>query len=675
MTSYWAKRRSVSRFVRVTEQDILNEYNEMVDIWPKRKHQNSNSPVVTFQHSEPSTSFSECLPPPRSTASHEQGDRLSFDIGTSSLDDDPVDSDSDVDNDEPEQDFLIRSLKYWATTYSVSLVALSALLSILKVFHPTLPKDGRTLLGTQTHVPTIKIEGGEYYHFGLVNGLLSRIKCLSLPVNLTTLLVQFNIDGLPLFKSSKLQFWPIRGLLKCDYTKSPFVVGIFCGISKPNIFEYLQQFVKDLVDIQTNGVVHNGKKCCVLVDSFVCDAPARAFIKNTKSHNGYSGCDKCDQDGVWMNKMTYPETNVRLRTDRSFSDMIDEEHHLKQTLGPLTGIVKMVSMFPLDYMHLCCLGVTRKLLVMWVKGKNLATRIPSKTVSLISRKLLELRSHTPCEFNRKPRALIELDRWKATELQSFMLYWGPIVLKDCLAKELYDKFMLFSVGMYLFLSPAISEEMVAYAQKLMVSFVEHFGNLYGRDEIVFTIHQVIHLADEYRQYGPLDNISGFPFENYLGQIKRLLRKPDHPLQQVVKRLSEIPLVKVPSPIDEPVLHNNHTNGPLPTSLVSATQYSKVNTHLFTLSTKHGDNCVAVGDYIALVENIVQTEGHIFVLYRRFQQQQPYYTYPCESSHMGIFRVSQLHDHIGVTELCFIKHKCVLYPDAGYLIAIPLIHVM
>lgn len=103
-------------------------------------------------------------------------------------------------------------------------------------------------------------------------------------------------------------------------------------------------------------------------------------------------------------------------------------------------------------------------------------------------------------------------------------------------------------------------------------------------------------------------MSGFPFENYLGQIKRLLRKLHNPLQQLVKRLSEISLVNVPSPTDETKLHNLHTNGPLPHSLSSAQQYTKVTTCLFTLSTRHGDNCVAVGEDILLVENIVQIKG-------------------------------------------------------------------
>ncbi|KAL6491397.1 hypothetical protein MHYP_G00017420 [Metynnis hypsauchen] len=282
--------------------------------------------------------------------------------------------------------------------------------------------------------------------------------------------------------------------------------------------------------------------CCVeqrsfqvLLSAFVCDAPARAFVKHVKAHNGYYGCDKCTQAGVWKNKMTFPDIAVKPRTDADFAAMVDEDHHLKQKLSPLTSVVKMVSQFTIDYMHLCCLGVTRKLLYFWLRGKNLTTRIQSQVVGLISSKLLGLRPHTPVEFARKPRDLTAVDRWKATDLRQLMLYSGPVVLRDCLPSELYDNFMLFSVAMRLLLSPGNNEQMVKFAHDLLVSFVQHFGKLYGSDEVVFTIHQLIHLADEYRQFGPLDNVSGFPFENYLCQIKRLLRKPHQPLQQVVKR--------------------------------------------------------------------------------------------------------------------------------------------
>ena len=129
-----------------------------------------------------------------------------------------------------------------------------------------------------------------------------------------------------------------------------------------------------------------------------------------------------------------------------------------------------------------------------VKGQSSHYRLSSQTVDSISSKLLVLHSHIPVELNRKPRVLNELDHWKATELRSFMLYWGPVVLKDCLPSEFYDNFMLFSVAMYF--SPELSGQMVELAHRSMISFVKHFGQLYGRDEIVFTVHQLIHLVDE-----------------------------------------------------------------------------------------------------------------------------------------------------------------------------------
>lgn len=102
----------------------------------------------------------------------------------------------------------------------------------------------------------------------------------------------------------------------------------------------------------------------VKIDSVICDAPARAFVKNVKSYSGYHGCDKCTQHGVWLGKVTFPETNAPTRTNHSFSQELDEDHHLGPSPLSQTSI-GMVSQFPLDYMHLVCLGVMKRLLLLW----------------------------------------------------------------------------------------------------------------------------------------------------------------------------------------------------------------------------------------------------------------------------------------------------------------------
>lgn len=108
--------------------------------------------------------------------------------------------------------------------------------------------------------------------------------------------------------------------------------------------------------------------------------------------------------------------------------------------------------------------------------------------------------------------------------------------------------------------------------------------------------------------------------------------------------------------------------------MSSQQYRKVSTHLFTLSTKKGDNCVEVGDGFALVENILKSEEDVYIIYRMYSHKQPYYMYPCESSYIGIYKVSGLQEDIGISKLGHIKRKCLLSPDGDGAIAIPLLHL-
>lgn len=89
------------------------------------------------------------------------------------------------------------------------------------------------------------MEGGEYYHFGRATGLMSKQKSLILPANLMTIKLQFSIDGLPLFQSSRTQFWPILATINVDYRKSPFLVGLFCGFKR--VFEFLGHLLRTLV--------------------------------------------------------------------------------------------------------------------------------------------------------------------------------------------------------------------------------------------------------------------------------------------------------------------------------------------------------------------------------------------------------------------------------------------
>src|SRR5207249_6022175 len=77
-----------------------------------------------------------------------------------------------------------------------------------------------------------------------------------------------------------------------------------------------------------------------------------------------------------------------------------------------------------------------------------------------------------------------------------------------------------------------------YAGELLLLFVRHATKLYGQEFLVYNVHNLVHLHEDSRLLGNLDSYSAFKFENCLNIIKRFLRSPHKPLQQLVRRVGE-----------------------------------------------------------------------------------------------------------------------------------------
>lgn len=108
----------------------------------------------------------------------------------------------------------------------------------------------------------------------------------------TKLKLQLNSDGLPLFKSTNDQFWPILGRIENLPDSRPFIIGLFYGESKPsNVNQYLEQFIEEFRELERNGLDVDEERFSISISSVICDAPAKAFIKNIKQCSGYYGCD------------------------------------------------------------------------------------------------------------------------------------------------------------------------------------------------------------------------------------------------------------------------------------------------------------------------------------------------------------------------------------------------
>ncbi|GAA6097846.1 uncharacterized protein LOC113076649 isoform X1 [Tachysurus ichikawai] len=375
--------------------------------------------------------------------------------------------------------------------------------------------------------------------------------------------------------------------------------------------------------------------------------------------------------------MTFPELNAKRRTDESFRQATDEEHHIQHS--PLTDIgIDMVTCFPHDYMHLVCLGVMRRLLDLWISTTgSLHCRISSIQDSMVSYRLIALRNYIPCEFARRPRALADRCRWKATELRQFLLYTGPVVLNDVLQHQIYDNFMLLSVAVYILASPKFCMKMNDLANTLLLSFVEHFGQLYGEEFLVYNIHGLVHLSEDVKIHGNLDLISGFPFENFLGKLKKLVRGPCNPLTQVMRRLSEIENSNYNCDVQEAIqkLDKEHTNGPVPECFSQqARQFKVLAIDDIVVKLNERDSCVKIDNQLVLVQNIVEDEGGVYLVGNEYKQVEHFFKYPIKISYeLGIYVVSNLSTNVR----CFMTgkklQKYVRLPFRNRFVVVPLLH--
>ena len=170
-----------------------------------------------------------------------------------------------------------------------------------------------------------------------------------------------------------------------DPESNPFITSIFHGKTKPPLNDFIIPFINEFNDLEKNGINFKGKIYGVKIRSFICDAPAKAFVKGIKEHIGYYGCDKCSQVGVYVNQvLTFPEIDAPERTKVSFRSKLNPEHHRCET--PLLDLnIDLVKAFPHDYMHLVCLGVTRHLLSSWAgKNKYRNGRLASRDIVTLS---------------------------------------------------------------------------------------------------------------------------------------------------------------------------------------------------------------------------------------------------------------------------------------------------
>lgn len=187
-----------------------------------------------------------------------------------------------VDNNELPMDkknMLHADFRQRAVSSNISQSSLRSLFFIINKYWPkSLPKDPRTLLETPNKTEIVTIDNGQFYWHQRLEYCITNYCNFE---NEKTIWININMDGIPIYKSSKDEFWPILFNIHGYPELKPMVIGIFQGKSKPSSVElFLKPFVEEFKEISRLGVqLENGQKINIKIRCFIADSPARAFIK------------------------------------------------------------------------------------------------------------------------------------------------------------------------------------------------------------------------------------------------------------------------------------------------------------------------------------------------------------------------------------------------------------
>ena len=421
---------------------------------------------------------------------------------------------------------------------------------------------------------------------------------LSSPDNISFVM---NTDGVPVFKSSKMAIWPIYLIInelpyfKRMKSENMIFAGLWFSEKKPAMWTFLKPYVQTLKVLESGVEMHSPERGKFLCKGYViactCDLPARCLICNGMQYNGENGCWKCFQPGETVrigirgHCRAFPyqghdpkgplRTAAGVKQDAETAISKAQQGVARNAVNGVKGPswlsvlehFDMVRGIGIDYMHGVLLGVQKLLLTLWFNSKF--SKFPfsiSSKVKLIDTRLSQI-SPTK-EIKRLPRSIeVHLKYWKASELRSFLLFYGLPTLYGILPDNYFSHYMLFVQAINFLLKDSISQSELQETETLLDNFCKSFSSLYQERFYTLNIHQLLHLVDDVRDLGQLHTHSCFTFEDKNGFILKLIHGTQSVNNQIIsavcltQNLPELRSTCVPADSDIDLLYRELTRNP------------------------------------------------------------------------------------------------------------------
>lgn len=311
----------------------------------------------------------------------------------------------------------------------------------------------------------------------------------------------------------------------------------------------------------------------------------------------------------------------------------------------------------------------------WMNGdKGYEGKWSKKQTEEISLLLINTNKELPSDIHRSVRSLKDIAFWKGTEFRTILLYVGMVVLQNYLPKDVYNHFLLLtcavticSIDEYRPFMPKVHE--------MFEEYVEMRKELYGFHSISSNFHNLIHITEDIKRFGNLEETTTYEFENILGQMKSRIKSYKKPLQQIARRLVEISTAN-----DNTIDFNNEFVPAMKYQIknligICAFRDITIRNNILISNRKFGDKWVLTTEN-EIIEMIYAfaLNGQFFLRSRRVIDKSDFFAYPFSSRYINIFQSKLNMGNTIDLKIEMVKAKIIcLSAPANVHVFIPLLH--
>lgn len=243
----------------------------------------------------------------------------------------------------------------------------------------------------------------------------------------------------------------------------------------------------------------------------------------------------------------FDENDARINTSkRTHASYLDDVKKAEETGTPSRGVKGRCCLQLLksyeptrstcpDYMHSILEGVMKSFFKYWFEGDSARRFSLRKYMQEIDNRILSIKP--PSFIFTAPRSIYVWQQWRAHEFLSFLIYYVIPVFYKIIPYDLYNNIIKLVIFVEILLSPTIKRNELNAAHNIIKEFLKELSELYDSLIMLSGVHELQHLVDCTKEFGPLNLINCFPFEELNRKFMRFIHGKDLIGEEFIKVFS------------------------------------------------------------------------------------------------------------------------------------------